>query len=169
VATGSDVNQVVTILERCAAMSIQWASRRGLQFDTAKTEAALFTRRRGHKKHLLPNMTAKIRVGDGFIRFNRQATCRLGVWMDTHLTLKEHHIRCMKTARAAEARLRTLTKTYLVVPESERGVQVACVQAVALYGSELWWDPCEAVRRDDLQRLLNRQATSILGALPTTP
>jgi len=45
VATGSDVNNVLSILERCAATSILWASRRGLQFDTAKTEAALFTRR----------------------------------------------------------------------------------------------------------------------------
>jgi len=52
VATGSNVNQVVTKLEECSAKSIEWASRRGLQFDTAKTEAALFTRRRGHTKHL---------------------------------------------------------------------------------------------------------------------
>jgi len=75
----------------------------------------------------------------------------------------------MKKARAAEARLRSLTKTYPVVAESVRGVQVACVQAVALYGSVLWWVPREVGRRDDLQILLNRQARSILGALPTTP
>jgi len=40
VATGSDVNQVFTILERCAAKSIEGASGRGQQLDTAKTEAA---------------------------------------------------------------------------------------------------------------------------------
>jgi hypothetical protein len=74
VATGNDVNQVVTRLERCAAKSIEWVSRRELQFDTAKMEAALFTRRRGHKKHLRPKLTAKILVGEGFIWFNRQAT-----------------------------------------------------------------------------------------------
>jgi len=62
VATGSDVNHVVSILERCAAKSIEWASRRWLQFDTAKTEAAQFTRRRGHRKHLRPKLTANIRV-----------------------------------------------------------------------------------------------------------
>jgi len=43
VANASDIDQVVMILKRCAAKSIEWASRRGLQFDTAKTEAALFT------------------------------------------------------------------------------------------------------------------------------
>jgi len=138
VATGSDVNQVVMIRESCAAKSIEWAGRQGLQFDTAKMEAALFTRRQGHKKHLRPKLTAKIRVGDGFIRFNRQVTCWLGVWINAHLTLKEHLNRCMKKARAAEARLQTLTKTYGVVPQSVRAVQIACVQAVALYGSELW-------------------------------
>jgi hypothetical protein len=89
--------------------------------------------------------------------------------MDAHLTFKDHHNRCMKKPRAAEARLRTLPKTYGVVPESERAVQVACIQAVAQYGSELWCDPREVGRRDDLQLLLNRQARSILGALPTTP
>ena len=46
---------------------------------------------------------------------------------------------------------------------------MVCIQAVALYGSELWWDPKEGGRRDDLQLLLNRQARSILGALPTIP
>ena len=75
----------------------------------------------------------------------------------------------MMNTRAAEARLRTLTTTYGIVPESVRAVQVACVQAVTLYGSELWWDPKEAGRRYNLQLLLNRQARCILGALPTTP
>ena len=169
VPTGSAVNQVVTIHESSAVKSIEWTSRQGLQSDTAKTEAPLLTPQRGHKKHLRPKLTAKIMVGDGFIWYNRHATHCLGIGMDVHLTLKEHHNQCMMKARAAEAILRTLTKTYWVVPESVWDVQVACVQAVAQYGSDLWWDPKEAGRRDDLQLLLNRQARSILGALATTP
>jgi len=74
VATGKDLNQVVQKLEGCAAESIELASRRDLHFDTAKTEAALFTRRKGHKKHLRPKLTAKIKVGNGFVRFNIEAT-----------------------------------------------------------------------------------------------
>jgi len=89
--------------------------------------------------------------------------------MDAHLTLKEHHNRCMKKARAAEPRLRTLTMPYGVVPERVRAVQVACIQAVALNWGELWWDPSQAGRRDDLQLFLNRQTRSIRGALLTTP
>jgi hypothetical protein len=89
--------------------------------------------------------------------------------MDTHLTLKVHHNASMKGPRAADARLRTLRRTYGVVPDSVWAIRVACVYAVALYWSELWWDPSEAGRRADIQLLLNRQARSILGVLPTTP
>jgi len=46
---------------------------------------------------------------------------------------------------------------------------VACIQVVALYGSELWWDPKDVGRQDNLQLFLNRQARFILRALPTTP
>jgi hypothetical protein len=45
VATGSDDNEVVKTLERCTAKCMEWASRGGLQFDMAKTEVALITRR----------------------------------------------------------------------------------------------------------------------------
>jgi len=132
------------------------------------TQAALFTRRHGHTDYLWPQLTAKITVGNGVIQFNTQVTCWLGVWMDAHLKFKEQHNRFMKKARAAEASLRTLSKTYGVVPESVRAVQVACIQAVALYRSELWWDPRDVGRRDYLQCLLNQQPRSIPGALPTT-
>jgi len=107
-ATGSDVIQVVRKMEFCARESLDWAERREREFDTANTKAAHFTRRHGHKKHLRPTLTAKIRVGNGFVRFNKEATRWLGVWMDAHLTIKEHHNRGMQKARAAEARLRSL-------------------------------------------------------------
>jgi len=146
VATGSNVNQVVTKLEQCAAKSIEWASRWGLQFDTVETEAALFSRRRGHRKHLLPKLSAKITVGDGFIRSNEDGTCWLGIWRVVRLKFKEHHNRCMRKTRAAEARLRTLTETYGVVPGSVQAVQIACIQAVAQYRRELWWHPKDVGR-----------------------
>jgi hypothetical protein len=134
-----------------------------------KTEAALFTCRQGHKKHLQLKLTAKMRVGEGFIRFNEEATRWLGAWMDVHLTFKKHHNRCIKKARAAEPRLRTITKSYRVVPESVSSIQIVCTQAVALHRSEPWWDPKDVGGRDDLQIFLNQHARSILSALPTTP
>jgi len=83
VVTATDVNQVVRKLQACARESIDWAERRELEIDTAETEAALFTRMRGHKGHLRPKLAAKIRVGNGFIKFNKDATRWLGVVLAT--------------------------------------------------------------------------------------
>ena len=168
VATGNGVNQDVRKLEACARVSLDWAERWELEFDTANTESALFTRRRGHKNYLRPKLTAKTRVGNGFVRFNREATRFLGVWMDVHRTVKKHHNRCMKKLTASKARLRSLTGAQGIVPPCVRAVQVACIQAVALYRSKLWCDLNKGSWRDDLQLLLNQQARSTWGALPTT-
>jgi hypothetical protein len=47
---------------------------------------------------------------------------------------------------------------------------VAAVQAVALYGAELWWDETKNhSRTTDLQKLVNQQSRSITGLLRTTP
>lgn len=89
--------------------------------------------------------------------------------MDCHLTFKEHHNQGMKNARAVEARLRSLKAIHGVVPACARAVEVACVQAIALYGRPLWWDRTEASQRDNLQLLLNCQASSTRGARLTTP
>jgi hypothetical protein len=75
--------------------------------------------------------------------------------MDSYLMFKEQYNRCMKKASAAEARLGTLTTTYCIFPESVRAFQVVRVQAVTLYGSELWRDRKEAGRWDDLHLLFN--------------
>jgi hypothetical protein len=49
----------------------------------------------------------------------------------------------MKKARVAEARVLTITQAYWVFPDSVKAVQEAFVEAVALYGSKIWWDPKE--------------------------
>jgi hypothetical protein len=61
----------------------------------------------------------------------------------------------LKKSRVAEARLRTNSKTYDVVPVRVRAVKVALVKVVALYASECWWDPREVGRQEYLQLLLN--------------
>jgi hypothetical protein len=127
VAIGNDVNQVVESLEACAVESIEWASRRDHQFDPAKSQAALFTRRRGHMKNLQPKLTFKIKVVNGFVQFKKEATSSLGVWMDAHLTFKEHHNRLMKKARVAEARIRIHRTMHGIILERARAIQTAGV------------------------------------------
>jgi len=92
-----------------------------------------------------------------------------GVWMDAHLTFNKQHYRYMKKAMAADVGLRTHTDTYGACPGGVRAVQVTCIQAVTVYGIELWRNPREVGRRDDLQLLLNWQSSLIIGVLPMTP
>ena len=51
-------------------------------------------------------------------------------------------------------------------------MQTACVQATALFGSELWWKGDNAQgtvgRQEDVQRTINQQARLTLGAFKTT-
>jgi phage terminase small subunit len=72
--------------------------------------------------------------------FNSHATRWLGVWIDSHLSLKEHQNTMMSKAYRAEARVRSLRGKFGLSPENVRKIQVAAVQAVALYEVELWWD-----------------------------
>jgi len=155
VATPSNVNWGDSILERCAANSLQWACCRGLRFNCAKMQVPLFTCRRGYKKQLWSKLIAMIKVRVGFIPLNNQPTHWLGIWMDAHLMFKERHNQRMKKARAADARFRTVTPTLRVFPETVLAVLVVCVQAVALYGSDLWWDTEDVGRWDNLQLLRN--------------
>jgi hypothetical protein len=127
VATTSDANHVVSIHETCGAKSLKSASRGRLRFDTAKREVVLFTCTWGDTKHLPPKLSANKMDGNRSVRFNPQATRWLGVWMHEQLMIKEYNNGRMMEARAAEPRLRSLTNTYAVVPESTRAVQVVCV------------------------------------------
>jgi hypothetical protein len=63
------------------------------------------------RESLMVTLTVMIRVGNKSIWFNAQATHWMGMWIEAHLMFKEHHNRCMNQARAAEARLRTLTRS----------------------------------------------------------
>jgi len=70
------------------------------------------------------------------VKFNKQATRWLGIWIDSSLSLKDHH-QTMKKARNAQKRMRRLTGRVGLVPENVRRTQVVCVQAVAMHESAM--------------------------------
>ena len=47
-------------------------------------------------------------------------------------------------------------------------IQVATVQSIALYGSEIWWEG-QNHYQEKIQKLLNKQARAITGLFSTTP
>jgi hypothetical protein len=75
-------------------------------------------------------------VGDKEGPFNKEATRWLGVWLDSQLTLKEHHAIRLKKRRNAASRL---TGQMGFSQADCRKVTTACVQSAAMFGAQLWW------------------------------
>ncbi len=71
--------------------------------------------------------------------FNKEATRWLGVWLDSQLKFTAHINERVRRARVAKIQIKSLTKTYGLVPGLVRQIQLAVVQSTALYGAELWW------------------------------
>ena len=164
-AAGKDEEEVAARLSAAAGASMDWAAQNGVTFDQGKTEAAIFWRSKA-----VP--TAMVKVGATLVLFNKEATRWLGVWLDSQLTLKEHHARRLKGGRNAKTRLRRLTGPLRLSPVNCWKVMTACVQSVAMFGAELWWkgDGTRGTvgRAKDLQLLVNRQARASTGCFRTT-
>ena len=133
---GNTIEEVTQGLERAAAESLRWAESNAVRFETAKTEAILLSRRRGHGR---TRTCRAIRVGDQEIHFARKATRWLGVWIDSALTLRDSRRQVLNRAKGAEAAVRRLVSKYEVPPASARNLQQALVHGTLLYAAELTW------------------------------
>lgn len=86
-----------------------------VQFDAEKTEAALFTRKRGRE---LQDQIQKARiiVENHPTTINQEATRWLGIWLDAGLTLKAHYHTRLRKARGAESRIQSLCQGQGLAP-----------------------------------------------------
>jgi len=132
-AEGKSEKETAEALGRAADSALEWADNNGITFDHAKTEAMFLSKRRRKP-------TESVQVGEHAVPFNKHATRWLRVWIDSKMTLKEHHSTRMKKARRAMGCIRRLTGQMGLSSAACKKALVACVQASALYGAELWWD-----------------------------
>jgi hypothetical protein len=151
------VQEVAGKLAEAAKAAIGWADNNGIAFDEGKTEAALFKRKgRGRRAPV------SIQVGNKSVPFNPEATRWLGVWLGSQLTLKDHHAIRLKDGKKAMSRLRRLTGQMGLLPVNCRKVMTACIQSVAMFGSELWWKGDRVGgtmgRAEELQKVVHQQA-----------
>jgi len=128
-AEGKSGKEVAEALGRAAEAALGWTADNGVAFDHAKMEAVSV-------------QATKEAYGIGTGRgarspFNQRASRWLGGWIDSNMTLKEHHSARMKKARTAAQRIRRLTGQMELCPDACRRSLVAYVQASALYGAEL--------------------------------
>jgi hypothetical protein len=84
---------------------------------------------------------------------------------------KNHAIR-LKEGKKAMGRLRRLAGHVGLLPVNCRKVLRACIQSLAMFGSELWWKGDGVVgtvgRAEELQKLVNQQALAVTGCLRIT-
>jgi len=105
-ADGKDDDAVTAKLSKAAAASIDWAASNGVAFDHGKTVAPT------------PSRSTK-----------RRRAGLLGVWLDSQLTLKNHHATRLKEGRKAMARLRRLAGQMGLSPTNCRKVMTACIRS----------------------------------------
>ena len=100
----------------------------------SKTEVVLVFKAR-YEKLIKQISETQLRFGIETVFFNKEATRLLGVWLDSHLYFAAHVNERIKKVRAAELRIKGLSKTYRLCPVLVRKIRIA---AVALYGAVLW-------------------------------
>jgi len=165
-AEGANEEDTSERLEQAASAAQEWGEANAVTFDTERRKQSCSADGRNVR------LQRGIQVAGRTIQFNAQATRWLGIWLDSQLTLKEHHEVRMKKARNAQNRLRRLAGQVGLSPENCRRVLSACVQASALFGSELWWKGENAHgmvgRLEAAQKLANQEARSTMGAFRTT-
>jgi hypothetical protein len=84
------------------------------------------------------------------------------------LTLNDHTKKTFAKAKRAQNRVRSLMTKKGLSPEGCQRIQIAAVQAVALYGAELWWKG-QKNKAHEVQMILNEQARRTTGCFRTTP
>ena len=117
-------------------MAVKWGLINNVTFDINKTEAILFTKKSKIRRNI---EQYNIQIQNYVIKFNKEATRWLGIWLDTGLSLKEHYQIRFQKAQQIENKLRAISGTFGLASGLVRRVQIAAIQSVALYGAELWW------------------------------
>ena len=119
------------VTEACPLVSslsfLDWGIANAVTYDTSKTEAMLFSK--SQRQRLSKQFQGtKIKVGNEKIRFNKEATRWLGVWLDSQLKFTSHINERVRRARTAEVQIKSLIRTYGLTPGLVRQIQIAIVQ-----------------------------------------
>ena len=138
IASGSSVKEIAKDLEKVGNLIVEWGSKNAVTYDTAKTELVLFSRARQQRlnQHL---RDTTVLVRGKRIKFNKEATCWLGIGLNSQLKFTAHINERLKKAKSVEIQIKQLSATYGLAPGLVRRIQIAAVQPIALYGVKLWW------------------------------
>lgn len=125
-ASGSSVKELAKALGQVATVVLDWGNANAVTYGIAKTEAVLFSK--SHRQRLNRQMAeVQIKIGPEKIKFNKEATRWLGIWLDSQLKFTAHVNEKFQRARTAEIQIKGLTKTYGLTPALIRRIEIAVV------------------------------------------
>jgi hypothetical protein len=88
--SGNSIQEVSEILKTAEKEVISWGLANNVSFEVNKTEAVLFTKKKG--RLLRQSLSkAKITLDERTMIYNQDATRWLGIWLDNGLTLKTYY------------------------------------------------------------------------------
>ena len=84
IASGASVKEIAKTLEKVSKVVLQWGKENAVTYDTGKTELVLFSKARPRRRNRQLRETTVLIAGE-HIKFNKEATRWLGVWLDGQL------------------------------------------------------------------------------------
>lgn len=123
-------------MKKISETVLSWGPSNAVTYDIVKTKAILFSKACGRKaKGEVAN--TKLVFREQKVKFNNKTTRWLRVWLDSRLTFVIHIRERVKKPQAVEARIKCLTKTYGLLPGLVQKIEIAAVQAIAFFRSEI--------------------------------
>jgi ribonuclease HI len=165
VVKGENVEEVTKRLEEIGTQIVNLGNQYQISFDEEKTEAILFTKK---QKELQKIRDLQIQLPNYTCRFQKEATRWLGYWLDSKLSFREHFQTRYQKAEKVLKIIAPLAKLNGLPSGLVRKIQIAVIQSIALFGSEIWWEG-QRNYQEKIQKLLNKQARAITGLFRTTP
>lgn len=144
-------------LESVAGHAVEWGRDNKFEFEISKTEVLVFSKRR---KVLQASKEVAVRIGEQEFAIKQRATKWLGFWLDPKLSFMTHFTKRLTSAKAALQRIKGLSGSH-------GGLPMRLMRRIVV-AAEVWWRG-QQDRAKRLQLLLNSQARTITGLLPSTP
>ena len=89
IASGYSVKELAKTLRQVATVVLDWGKSNAVTYDIAKIKAVLFLK--SYRQQLNKQIAAvQIKIGPKKIKFNKEATWWLGIWLDSQLKFTAH-------------------------------------------------------------------------------
>lgn len=130
--TGIDPPTLVDLAQNFLSRAHKWAGENGLKLSKSKTEAVVFTRKRGWNPRKVLHL-------DGTIIPFRDKAKYLGITIDAKLNFADHiKDRAAKALRVCAQANRLVGKKWGMTPAKARWVYTAMVRPILSYGCVTW-------------------------------